>query len=41
MANLSETVDQLLEEYPELIKYATYNASTGTYSIDESKLEEF
>ena len=41
MESLSETVDKLVDEYPELIQYATYNPSTGHYTIDESQLEAF
>ena len=41
MQNLSETVDRLLEEYPELIKYAQYDYKTGSYTIDQNKLEQF
>lgn len=41
MQNLSVTVDKLLEEYPELIKYAQYDYKTGFYTIDQNKLEQF
>jgi hypothetical protein len=36
MDSLSETVDKLIEEYPELIGYgaAVYDPTTGSYSIN-------
>ena len=41
MESLSETVDKLIKDYPELITYATYNPNTHSYSIDENELEKF
>jgi Tfp pilus assembly protein PilP len=41
MKEVSSTVDELLEKYPELMKYGTYNYETGTYSFDPAQLEKF